>query len=62
MREAYHNKGEDYKLFWPEKIDFIRMAAMFDAIVVPFAAIGMADSINILLDGALSPSLLPFDV
>lgn len=52
VKEAYHNKGEDYKLFWPEKIDFIRMAAMFDAIVVPFSAIGMADSVNIVLDGS----------
>ena len=41
----------------PEKVDFIRMAALMDAIIVPFSAIGMyvciigmADSVDILLD------------
>lgn len=51
VKEAYHKKGEEYQLFWPEKIDFVRMAAMFDALIVPFAAIGMADSVNMIFDG-----------
>jgi len=50
IREAYHKKGEEYKLFWPEKVDFVRMAALKNAIIVPFGAIGMADSVNMLLD------------
>jgi len=50
-REAYHYKGEAYKLFWPEKIDFVRLAAVYKAIIVPFAAIGMSESFNIVLDG-----------
>ena len=50
VKEAYHLKGEEYKLFWPEKTDFVRMAALFDAIIVPFAAVGIADSVNIVLD------------
>ncbi|KAJ1400936.1 hypothetical protein B484DRAFT_405887, partial [Ochromonadaceae sp. CCMP2298] len=37
IREAFHGRGEEYKLFWPEKTDFVRMAAMNDAIIVPFA-------------------------
>jgi 1-acyl-sn-glycerol-3-phosphate acyltransferase len=49
-REAYHRKGEEYAVLWPEKTDFIRMAALFDALVVPFAAIGIADSVNMVLD------------
>ena len=49
-KEAAHKKGEEYKLFWPEKIDFVRLAAVYGAIIVPFAAIGVADSFNLLLD------------
>jgi hypothetical protein len=50
VREAYHGKGEAYTLFWPEKTDFVRMAALFNAVIVPFSAIGIADSVNMLLD------------
>ena len=50
VREAYHGKGEENKLFWPEKTDFVRMAGLFNAIIVPFSAIGIADSVNMLLD------------
>jgi len=59
VREAYKRKGEDYKLFWPEKAEFVRMAAKFNAIIVPFAAIGAEDSMELVLDG---PELerLPF--
>jgi pimeloyl-ACP methyl ester carboxylesterase len=49
-REALHGRGEEYKLFWPEKVDFVRMAGMFDAIIIPFSSIGFADSINIFMD------------
>lgn len=50
-REAYHRRGEDYELFWPEKVDFLRLAAIFNATIVPFAAVGVADSFAMLLDG-----------
>lgn len=50
VKEAYHKKGEDYEVFWPEKTDFIRMATLHGAIVVPFCGIGVADSFNMLLD------------
>lgn len=51
VREVFHRKGEDYDLFWPEdKADFVRVAARFNATVVPISAIGSADSANILLD------------
>lgn len=49
-REALHGRGEEYKLFWPEKVDFVRMAGMFDAIIIPFSSVGFADSINIFMD------------
>ena len=38
----------DYPLFWPDKMDFVRTAARFNATIVPFSAIGMVDSAKIL--------------
>lgn len=37
VREAYKGRDEQYKLFWPEKSEFVRMAAKFDATIVPFS-------------------------
>lgn len=31
-------------MYRPEKIDFVRMAGLMDAIIVPFAAVGMNSS------------------
>ena len=53
VREVFHGKGEDYELFWPEKVDFVRIAARFNATIVPISAVGSADSGTILL-GAFS--------
>jgi len=50
VKEALHGKGEEYKVFWPEKTDFVRIAAKFNATIVPLSAIGAADSANIVLD------------
>jgi len=50
VREVFHGKGEEYALFWPEKSDFVRVAARFNATVVPISAVGSADSARILLD------------
>ena len=36
--------------FRPEKVDFVRMAGMFDAIIVPFSSVGIAESVNIFFD------------
>ncbi|XP_042387766.1 acyltransferase-like protein At3g26840, chloroplastic isoform X1 [Zingiber officinale] len=49
-REALHRKGEEYKLFWPEKPEFVRMAARFGATIIPFGVIGEDDICNVLLD------------
>mmetsp|Transcript_30140 Transcript_30140/g.61519 ORF Transcript_30140/g.61519 Transcript_30140/m.61519 type:complete len:392 (-) Transcript_30140:156-1331(-) len=51
-REAYHEKGDEYSLFWPgcdnndesPPHDFVRVAARFNATIVPLSAIGAADS------------------
>ncbi|PIN01708.1 Diacylglycerol O-acyltransferase [Handroanthus impetiginosus] len=50
MREALHRKGEEYKLFWPEQSEFVRMAAKFGAKIVPFGSIGEDDVGQLLLD------------
>ena len=50
VREVFHGKGEEYELFWPEKTDFVRIAARYNATIVPISAVGAADSANILLD------------
>lgn len=49
-REALHRKGEQYKLFWPEKAEFVRMAARFGATIVPFGTVGEDDIAEVLLD------------
>ncbi|XP_021760110.1 acyltransferase-like protein At3g26840, chloroplastic [Chenopodium quinoa] len=50
MREALHKKGEGYQLFWPERSEFVRMAARFGAKIIPFGAVGEDDICEILLD------------
>mmetsp|Transcript_13166 Transcript_13166/g.24742 ORF Transcript_13166/g.24742 Transcript_13166/m.24742 type:complete len:764 (+) Transcript_13166:1190-3481(+) len=50
VREVFHGKGEAYELFWPEKVDFVRVASKFNATIVPISAVGAADSVNILAD------------
>jgi hypothetical protein len=56
-REVFHRRGEAYQLFWPEKVDFIRTAARFNATIIPLSAVGMADSLNIVMDSVAN---LPF--
>ncbi|GAX28561.1 hypothetical protein FisN_1Hh649 [Fistulifera solaris] len=42
--------SKDYALKWPEKVDFVRTAARFNATIIPFSAIGMVDSVNGILE------------
>lgn len=51
VREAYKMKDEKYQLFWPEQSEFVRMAAKFGATIIPLAAVGQEDGIEILFDG-----------
>ena len=50
VREVFHGKDEAYELFWPDKVDFVRIAAKFNATIVTISAVGAADSANILID------------
>lgn len=48
--QAFKRRDEKYQVFWPEKSEFVRMAARFGATIVPLASIGAEDSLSILLD------------
>ncbi|CAE6068436.1 unnamed protein product [Arabidopsis arenosa] len=50
VREALHRKGEEYKLFWPERSEFVRVASKFGAKIVPFGVVGEDDICEIVLD------------
>jgi len=56
-REACHKSNDKYRLLWPEKTDFVRLAAKFDALVVPFGGIGAADNVSYVPEtwGPLEP-------
>ncbi|AES80653.2 esterase/lipase/thioesterase family protein [Medicago truncatula] len=42
--------GEEYKLFWPEQSEFVRMAARFGAKIVPFGSVGEDDLGQVVID------------
>ncbi|CAN6848999.1 phytyl ester synthase 2, chloroplastic-like [Brassica napus] len=50
IRESFHRKGEEYKLFWPEKPEFVRVASKFGAKIVPFGVVGEDDICHLVLD------------
>ncbi|XP_022750443.1 acyltransferase-like protein At3g26840, chloroplastic isoform X4 [Durio zibethinus] len=50
VREALHRKGEEYKLFWPEQSEFVRMASKFGAKIVPFGVVGEDDVGELVFD------------
>lgn len=39
---------EKYKLMWPDKSEFVRLAAKYNATIVPFGAIGAAETLNVV--------------
>jgi hypothetical protein len=49
-------RGEEYQLFWrDDRPDFVRLAAKYNALIVPFAAVGADDAYNLLLVCTCSP-------
>ena len=48
--QAYKGKGEEYRLFWSERPEFVRMAARYGATIVPFAGVGAEDGFQMLLE------------
>ncbi|KAH6555377.1 hypothetical protein KP509_1Z260800 [Ceratopteris richardii] len=49
-REALHRKGEAYRLFWPERSEFVRAAARFGFTIVPFGVVGEDDLVEVSAD------------
>ncbi|ONM32086.1 Acyltransferase-like protein chloroplastic [Zea mays] len=47
-REALHCKGEEHRLFWPTQTEFVRLAAQFNATIVPFGVVGEDDLLELL--------------
>ncbi|CAL5368657.1 unnamed protein product [Camellia sinensis] len=43
-------EGEEYKLFWPEQSEFVRLAARFGATIIPFGSVGEDDIGQLLVD------------
>nr|VDD03271.1 unnamed protein product [Brassica rapa] len=50
VREALHRKGEEYKLFWPQHSEFVRIASKFGAKIIPFGVVGEDDLCQMVLD------------
>lgn len=50
-REVCRRRNERYKLFWKRDIDFVRPAVRFNALIVPFSAVGADDAVDIFIDG-----------
>lgn len=49
-REVFKRKGEKYQLIWKERTGFARMAIRHGVPIVPFAALGVEDAVDILVD------------
>lgn len=49
--QAVKRRGEAYTLIWPERAEFVRMAAKFGATIVPFAAIGADEAVTTHING-----------
>ena len=40
-------QNEEYKLFWPDQPEFVRMAARFGVTVIPFGCVGEDDVLEV---------------
>jgi 1-acyl-sn-glycerol-3-phosphate acyltransferase len=49
-REVFKHKGEKYRLVWKERVGFARLAIEHGVPIVPFAAVGVEDMFEIVLD------------
>ncbi|GLI58562.1 hypothetical protein VaNZ11_000309 [Volvox africanus] len=50
IREALKLRNEQYALIWPRRAEFVRMACRLGATLIPFAAVGAEDCVELLLD------------
>jgi 1-acyl-sn-glycerol-3-phosphate acyltransferase len=59
-REVNKRRGEKYRLIWKERLGFARLAIEHGYPVVPFAAVGAEEMLNIVID-ANNPVLATFN-
>jgi len=57
-REVAKRKGEKYRLIWKERMGFARLAIEHGYTIVPFAAVGAEEAVDIVIDGD-NPLLAP---
>ncbi|MCH9710534.1 MAG: acyltransferase family protein [Actinomycetia bacterium] len=57
-REVAKRKGEKYRLIWKERMGFARLAIEHGYTIVPFAAVGAEEAVDIMIDGD-NPLLAP---
>jgi hypothetical protein len=41
------SQGEEHRLFWPSQAEFVRLAAQFNATIVPFGVVGEDDLLEV---------------
>jgi len=51
-REVAKRRGERYRLIWKERLGFARLAVRHACTIVPFAAIGVEDALDVVLDSS----------
>ena len=49
-REVNKRRGEQYKLIWKERMGFVRMAIAYRYPIVPFAAVGAEEMLEVVVD------------
>lgn len=57
-REVAKRRGEKYTLIWKNRLGFARLAVEHGYTIVPFAAVGAEEAVDIVLDGD-NPLLAP---
>lgn len=43
-------RGEAYQLLWKQEVDFVRLAARCNAVIIPFGAVGADDAFDLYMD------------
>jgi 1-acyl-sn-glycerol-3-phosphate acyltransferase len=51
-REVAKRRGERYQLIWKERMGFARLAIEHGCTIVPFAAVGVEDALDVVLDSS----------
>ena len=51
-REVAKRRGERYRLIWKERVGFARLAVQHACTIVPFAAVGIEDALDVVLDSS----------